>query len=433
MLSVQQGKLNFNKNFLYDFEGGNLSSDSGLLIVRSFVEKLGVRKLLEDAFNGKVDKPHKNASIIEQLIYTTIAGYSSDNASNALKNDPIFVNILNKNDLASQPTISRLINALGEDEVDIFNRLLEILYEKGNPAHSKKEIILDLDSTLFETFGQQEETSYNYHYNSKGYHPLMLFDGVNGDLMKVELRNGKVYTSNNVKVFMESILYWIDKKYPGAKILLRGDSGFAVPELYELCEEYGIEFVIRLKSNSSLKKHATFALNLFEEQCAADYTKNHELYDDFYYKANSWKKPLRVICKVERALGELLPRATFIVSTLKSGKKVVAEAYNKRGNMENYIKEVKRDFFMECASHSNFLANAIKTLIKGLAYNIINIMKRTVLPEDNNKQQLLSIRTKFIKIACRVVKTARRTIFKICSSYPWKIQFQRMMENVNAL
>ena len=124
MLSVQQGKLNFNKNFLYDFEGGNLSSDSGLLIVRSFIEKLGIRKLLEDAFNGLVDKPHKNASIIEQLIYTTIAGYSSDNASDALRNDPIFVNILNKKDLASQPTISRLINTMNEDEVDIFNRLL---------------------------------------------------------------------------------------------------------------------------------------------------------------------------------------------------------------------------------------------------------------------------------------------------------------------
>ncbi len=433
MLSVQQSKLNFNKNLRYDFEGGDLSSDSGLLIVRSFMEKLGVRELLEDGFNDLVEKPHKNASIIEQLIYTTIAGYSSDNASNALKNDPIFVNILNKKDLASQPTISRLINVMKEDEVDIFNRLLEILYEKGNLPQEKEEIILDLDSTLFETFGQQEDTYFNYHYDSKGYHPLMLFDGVNGDLMKVEVRDGKVYTSNNVKVFMESILYWLDKKYPGARILLRADSGFAVPELYELCEEYGIEFLIRLKSNSTLKKHSTFAVKLFEECCAADYTTNHELYDDFYYQAKSWKKPLRVICKVERAAGELLPRVTFITTTLKSDKKVIVKAYNKRGNMENYIKEVKRDFFMEYASHSSFLANTIKTLIKGLAYNIINIMKRTILPKDNHKHRLISIRIKFIKIACRVVKSARRTIFKICSSYPWKIQFQKIMENINIL
>jgi hypothetical protein len=128
---------------------------------------------------------------------------------------------------------------------------------------------LDLDSTLFETFGNQEDTYFNYHYDSKGYHPLMLFDGVNGDLMKVELRNGKVYTSNNVKVFMEPILYWLDKKYTGAKILLRADSGFAVPELYELCEEYGIEFVIRLKSNATLKKHVTFAVKLFDEEPSA--------------------------------------------------------------------------------------------------------------------------------------------------------------------
>lgn len=433
MSSLQQGKLNFNKNFSFNFNGGNLSSDSGLIIIRSFIEKLGIKTLLEEGFDTYENKKHTTASIIEQVIYSVIAGYRSDNAANELKNDPILTNILNKNNLASQSTISRMINSMDESEIDILNRLIEIIYEKGNPVESKKEIILDVDSTLFGTYGKQENTDYNYHYEGKGYHPLLLYDGQNGDLLKVALRSGNVYTSKDIGTFMESIFFWLGKKYPKAKILLRADSGFATPELYNLCEEYGVEFLIRLKSNNILRKYASYILNIFEEECSSNYTKKHELYDDFYYQASSWKKPLRVICKVERAIGELLPRVTFITTSLKTEKKITTKGYNKRGNMENFIKESKIDFFMENTSHSSFLANAAKTLIKSLAYNIINIMKRTILPKDNEKQRLLSIRTNFIKIACRVVKTARRTIFKFCSSYPFQNQFKRIMKAIDSL
>jgi len=433
MTSLQHGALNFNKSLSYNFDGGNLSSDSGLLLVRSFIEKLGLRPLLDDELNDSAARIHSNASIIEQLIYTTIAGYSTDDHSDSLRHDPVFTNILGKKALASQPTISRFVHSSNERSIESYNRLLQNLFEKGNNPKDTEHIVLDLDSTLFGTFGKQEGSAFNYHYSSKGYHPLMLFNGINGDLMKVELREGSVYTSNNVKDFLEPVLKWLEAKYPKTQLLVRADSGFATPDLYNLCEEYGVSFVIRLKSNSVLKKLSKDLADEFWKTLGDDYSKHHVMYDEFYYQASSWQKPLRVICRLERASGELLPRITFIVTTLKAFPDTVVKAYNKRGNMENFIKEAKIDFSMESASHTSFIANAVKTMIKALAYSLINIMKRLLLNKEHKKCRMLSLRSLFIKVACRVVTSARKTTFKLCSSYPLQKYFHRIMSRIEAL
>ncbi|NLB19947.1 MAG: hypothetical protein GX829_03730 [Clostridium sp.] len=110
MNSLQQKSLNFNKKLFCDFSGGNLSSDSGLLLVRSFMEKLEVRSIFEALFNDSVRRTHEISSVIEQLIYQNIAGYHKDDAADDLRHDHIFTSILDKEALASQPTISRVMN-----------------------------------------------------------------------------------------------------------------------------------------------------------------------------------------------------------------------------------------------------------------------------------------------------------------------------------
>lgn len=433
MSSLQQSTLNFNKSLSYDFNGGSLSSDSGLLMIRSFTEKLALRPLLEEAFNKDAKRKHSTSSIIEQLIYTTVAGYRSDDDSDSLRYDPVFTAVLDKDSLASQPTISRCMNSLDQEAVSSLNRILQTLFEKGNPVKKTKNIVLDIDSTLFQTFGNQSGSFFNYHYSSKGYHPLMLFNGLNGDLIKAQLRDGNVYTSNDVKSFLEPVLEWLKEKYPDAKILLRADSGFATPEIYDLCDEHDIEFVIRLKANATLRKLSNDAVDQFTKKFGSDYSKTCIAYDEFTYQAKSWKKPQRVVVRVERAAGELLARATFIVTTLKAAPKTIVKAYNKRGNMENFIKEAKIDFSMDTVSHSSFTANAVKTMVKAIAYSVVNIMKRAVLPHDRITSRLLSIRNDLIKIASRAVTSARKTVFRLCGSSPYKDLFDKVMRRIGLI
>ena len=100
-------------------------------------------------------------------------------------------------------------------------------------------IILDLDSTLLETYGKQEGKAFNFHYWSNGYHPLVCYDGITGDLIKIQLRDGTQYSYTGVVDFLQPILDEYLNSYPGISLLLRGDSGFAIPDLYTQCVENG--------------------------------------------------------------------------------------------------------------------------------------------------------------------------------------------------
>jgi hypothetical protein len=433
MNSLQQNSLNFNNKLSFDFGGGNLSSDSGLLLVRSFMEKLKLRPMLENLFNDSSRRIHEISSVIEQLIFQNIAGYHKDDAADDLRHDHIFTSILDKEALASQPTISRVMNSFKNHDVEKFNAVLEYIYKLTNVVEEKKYIILDLDSTNVQTYGNQEESEYIYHYSLNGYHPLVLYDGLTGDLMKFQLRKGSIYTSTGVKEFLEPVIKSLKKTYPEATILVRGDSGFAVPDLYELCNYYEIEYLIKLKANATLHKLASFNMNLFMESYKTDYSIYHVYFDEFFYQAKSWAEERRVICKVERAAGELIPRTSFVVTSLEASGMDVFKAYNKRGNMENFIKETKLDYGMENLSHSTFSANQAKAMILAIAYNIINAMKRLAMPDKYKSKRMLTIRSMFIKVAGRFISHSNKFIFRLSTSFPYKKTFLEILTRIDQL
>lgn len=427
MTSLTDYAVNFNKNLKVNFNGGDLSSDAGLLIPRSFDEALGLSRLIEGCFPQTAKRCHSTADVIRQLMYTTIAGYHADDASDHLRLDPAFTQILGKKALASQPTISRCLNHFDIRMLETLEQLLLDFVEKAYAVNQPEYVVLDVDSTHIDTHGHQENSAYNYHYGTTGYHPLMVFDGLTGDLLKVELRKGSVYTSNNVVAFLLPVLQWFRSTFPGIQLILRGDSGFATPELYELLEDFDVFYVIRLKLNATLSTCSRAADNEFYTAYGTDYSRSHSLYHDFTYQAGSWDKSRRVVCRIERNANELCPRHTFIVTNLTAHPREVIGVYHKRGQMENFIKEAKLDFGMDTLSHSSFLTNAVKLLIRGLAYNLINFMKRLVLPKIYQKSRLLTLRVVLIKVAGRLVRSGRSTWLKLSSSFPYLELFHELL------
>jgi hypothetical protein len=111
-----------------------------------------------------------------------------------------------------------------------------------------------LDSALLPTYGKQEGEAFNYHYSAYGYHPLVRYDGFTGDLLKIELRKGSTYSSTGVQQFLQSLLDEYLNQYPDTQLFLRGDSGFATPELYTQAESNGCSYAIRLKEKRLLRK-----------------------------------------------------------------------------------------------------------------------------------------------------------------------------------
>ena len=433
MMSLQHNALQFNTKFSFDFNGGNLSSDSGLLFIKEFIHKIGFDNLLKQYFGTDSRKIHSVSSVIEQLIYQNIAGYHRDDAADHLRYDPVFKAVLEKEALASQPTISRTLNSFEQKDIDKFNDILEHLYKMTHNPSNKQHIILDLDSTNVKTHGHQDESTYIYHYGTTGYHPMVLYDGLTGDLMKFMLRKGSEYTSTGVANFLEPVLISLQKAYPEAMILVRGDSGFAVPDLYDLCEKYGVHYLFKLKANATLHKLSSYEEELFLTRYKMDYSKYHCQYDDFFYQAKVWKKSRRVVTKIERSPEELVPRKSFIVTSLMLDNPDIFRVYNNRGNMENYIKETKLDFGLDHLSHSSFLANQAKAMILAVAYSLVNAMKQMVLPKEFSKSRMSTLRTVFIKIAGRSISHARKMKMRLCSSAPYKEAILKIFENIHLL
>ena len=436
MHSLTDTALESNKYMKINFNGGNLSSDAGLLLIKEFACKLGFEKILKSNFktndSAKV-RIHKDDENLWQMVYQILGAYFEDDCADELTNDPVLTAILGKKALASQPTLSRFFNRMDDTNLrqfhDIMRKLRKVVYEIQRP----QLLLLDLDSTLLDTFGHQEGEGFNFHYRNHGYHPLVCYDGMTGDLLKIELRNGTVYSSTGVVDFLQPLLDEFLTDYRNIPLLLRGDSGFATPTLYSQCETNGTSYVIRLKENQILRNLASSIEDELIEKTRLDQVSYAVAYGEFEYQANSWEYKRRVVCKVEKPTDQFIHMFTFIVTNMDASPEELICFYCKRGRMENFIKESKHGFDFASVSSSSKLVNANRLQVHALAYNIFNWFKRLVLSAKMRKQQIDTIRLKMLKIAAKVVHSARYITFKLCSSCPYKDEFYETLENIRGL
>ncbi len=350
MSIVNTFSLQSNRQIKINFDGGDLSSDAGLLLIKEFISKLGIERILNRSFktnDSAVFRYHTDRDNLLQMIYMIMAGYFEDDASDELTKDPIFKAVLEKSALASQPTVSRFFNRMDEDTLKQFQEISQILRKRIYSIQMPQAVILDLDSTLLAAYGKQEGRAFNFHYRSNGYHPLVCYDGITGDLIKIQLRDGAAYSCTGVTDFLQPILDEYLNDYPTIHLLLRGDSGFATPDLYKQCEENGTSYVIRL--------------------------------------------------------------------------------------MENFIKESKSGFDFSAVSSHNRIVNANRVQVHALAYNIFNWFRRLVLSAKMRKQRIDTVRLKLLKIATKVVHSARYITFKLCSSCPYKEEFYDTLSAIGKL
>jgi Transposase DDE domain. len=428
--------LESNKNYRIDFSGGDLSSDGGLLLVREFYHKLGVDSLVKEMFHTtdpghfRFHKDHEN---LLQMLYQITAAYFQDDHADALRNNPVMTAAIGKAALASQPTLSRFHNRMDEVSLMQLQEIHRILRRRVYSVNRPEHILFDLDTTLFPAYGNQEGEAFNYHYQAHGYHPLLCFDGMTGDLLKLELRPGAMYCSNGAAAFMKPLLEEYQKDYPDVALFLRGDSGFATQELYALCETNSTSYAIRLKENAVLRRMASELDSELYDMTSEDAISYAVVYGEFEYKAGSWDYPRRIVCKIEKPYGQMLHMHTFVVTNMDSSPEELIRFYCKRGQMENFIKECKSGFDMEYVSSSAQIVNANRVQIHALAYSLFNWFRRLSLPEDMKTDRIDTVRLNLLKIAVRVVRSARYVFFKLCSHCPFEAQYLETLCNIRQL
>ena len=429
--------LESNKQIKINFNGGDLSSDGGMLLLREFAAKVGFINLIKKLFKTNdhtACRTHTDPDNLMQIIYQIIAAYFEDDCADELTKDPVMTAILEKDKLASQPTLSRFWNRMDEDTLTQFNTIASRMREVIYSIHTPEQMLFDLDSTLLNTYGTQEGEGFNFHYQAHGYHPLLCYDGLTGDLLKAELREGTQYCSKESDAFMIPLMQEYRTKYPSMPLYLRGDSGFASPDLYEACEENDCKYAIRLKQNTTLIRYAQDA-----EEALYRATRENQIdyaveYGEFEYQAGSWSHSRRVVFKVEKPYGQMVHLFTFVVTTMEDLEPYqVIQFYCGRGKMENYIKEGKNGFDFSSVSSHSMTVNANRLQVHVLAYNLFNWFRRLALSASMRKQRIDTIRLKLLKVAAKAVHSARYIVFKLCSSCPYKKEFYETLANIQGL
>ena len=429
-------RLDFDRRLKLEFHGSKITSDAGLLAYRELDDALGLTEMAEGVFHdGRTGKNgwHGITGQFRQSVFGRLGGYDDVNDADRLGRDPAMRWIVGgkaiERQAASTSQMGRFETALlaTDENVEALADMNGVWIDKVHDRHPPKKIILDMDSSVSPTHGDQEGTAYNGHFGCTCYHPLFLFNQF-GDLERCSLRPGNVHSADD----WESVLKPVVVCYKGRKVRLyfRGDAAFASPEMYDYLEAEGFLYAIRLSTNKVLQESIAYLLARPAGR-PAKYVRR--FYASFSYQAGSWDRKRRVVAKVEWHPGELYPRVGFIVTNLSRPTERVVAFYNHRGTAEQWIKEGKNAIKWTRLSCRKFRNNEVRLQLHALAYNLANFMRTLALPKEVEHWSLTTLREKLVKIGAKVVSHGRYVTFQLAEVAVPRSLFQKILSLIDDL
>jgi len=449
-----------------------LSSDAGLLPLRQFDEHIGLTRAFANALEDPRDPDLREHTFLEMArsrIYGILAGYEDQNDHDTLRSDPVFKLLANRApdapDLASQPTLSRFENAIN---IPSLKRLRDVLIDHFLASFDRppRRLTLDLDAIDDPAHGHQQLTLWHGYYDQNQYLPLAITCADNDQFVMLSLRPGNVHAALGADDDLAYLVGRLRQAWPDVVIVVRGDAGFGVPWMYDVCERLGLLYTFGLSSNAVLQRHSDVllaqAVQGWEEERRAARQQGRpavpqRLFTGFWYQAASWPEPRWVIAKAEaHAQGT---NRRFIVSN-RPGALLLAEAaydeYAARGESENRNKEFKCDLAMDRLSDHRFCANYFRLYLHAAAMNLlVRFRRRVALPVSRTppgegrteaerrrhfrrrrQQDVLgegqpcTWRSLFIKVAAEVVVSSRRVVIRLSSCWPHLEQFRQVCQRL---
>ena len=398
------------KSVVAKFDGGLLSSDGGVLMLREIEQRLRVA----DRLAGCIEDPrapdqitHTLADIIRFRLLMIAAGYEDGNDANGLRIDPIFkmAHDLAPSDreLCSQSTISRLENLPDARALLRMGRAMIDLYCESF-RQVPKRITLDIDDTFDAAHGGQQLRLFNAYYDDYGFQPIVVFDG-EGRFITTVLRPAKRPGGKEIRAFLRRLLRAIRTNWPNTQILLRADSHYCCPEVLDWCRANGLDYILGVAPTTTLRRHiegleASTKVR-FE---AAPKDGKARRFKEFFDGAASWSRVERIIARIE--VGAEGPDTRFIVITnlkVRNARALYEDVYCRRGQAENHIKSWKTHLAADRTSCTKATANQLRLFLHAGAYWLmwglrVSMPKRSVW----RVAQFDTLRLHLIKVAARV-------------------------------
>lgn len=421
------------KKLTVDFDGGRLSSDAGLLLLREADRRLGVCERVAQTMRDRRDPgriAHTAADLVRTRALAIACGYADGNDLAALRHDPLLKIATGRAPdtgapLASQPTISRLENA---PSLRAVTRMTFALIEQFCASFTKAPtaITLDVDDTLDEVHGSQQLAFWNAHYDCRCFLPIQVWHVETGKPVCVLLREGKTPSGPEVRMLAKHLVRRIRKHWPQTRITLRGDSHYGRKELMAWCEDNGIDHIFGLAGNDVLAALCREAADALCVRRAVEGAEKLRHCISLRYAAKGWRAKRRVIARMEATALGLDIR--YIVTSLDGGPRYLYDiVYCRRGEAENLIKQLKCQLAADRTSCSSPLANQVRLVLHTVAYWLLWRV-RNAIPKDSPlaRCELGTLRLKLVKIAARVVESARRIRVHLPASCPFEPLFRHV-------
>jgi len=432
---VRLSEIN-SKPVLLDFNGGAVSSDAGVLLLREVEQQLGIIAKLAATINDQRDARYVKHSVIDlmmQRVAQIACGYEDADDCDTLRTDPIFKLFAGRDpesgpNLGSQPTMSRFENSisrtylyrLAQAFVDVF---IDSYRDEPNV------IVLDFDDTESEVNGGQQLSLFNGYFNEYCYMPLHVYEGLSGKLITTILKPGKRATGKQMLAIVKRLVKYLRHHWPNTLIIYRGDSHFAYPEVMEWIDQQdNVMYVTGLTANKILQEMAATLL----ERAVRLYEKTQRkvrLFHSVHYKAETWNKYRRVIIKAEVSTEGTNLR--FIVTDMEHAKATVLyqQIYCARGTAELYIKDHKVYLKSNRTSCHRFAANQFRLFLHSAAYVLIHALKTNILRHTQwGNATIATIRLRLFKIGACVRELKTRIKVELPSSCPVQATLQRAFQ-----
>jgi hypothetical protein len=429
-------RVAFDRRLKLEFHGATVTSDAGLLAFRELDDALGLTamaaEVLTDPRTGRNGR-HSLIAQLRQSVFGRLAGYEDVNDADRLGRDPAMRWIVGGRAVTEQAASTSQMGRFETSAMTSPTNLTALADLSGRwidrvPARrAPTALVLDIDSSVSPTYGEQEGTAYNGHFSCTCYHPLFVFNQ-DGDLERCALRPGNVHSAHGWRDVLDPVV----ARYRGRALrrLLRGDAAFALPDVYEYLEAEGFQYTIRLPANRVLQAQIA---SLLTRPVGRPPHYVRRFYASFRYRAQSWSRARRVVAKVEWHPGELYPRVGFIVTNLRRSAKRVVACYNGRGTAEQWIKEGKNAVKWTRLSCTTFRANAVRLQLHALAYNLANFLRTVAPPDEVERWSLTSLREKVVKIGAKVSAHGRYAIFPMAEVAVPRELFGRILDRIRRL
>jgi hypothetical protein len=431
------------KKLTVDFDGGNQSSDAGLLLLREAERELGVCRRLADAMPDRRDADRIRHAMFEMVMARASAiacGHEDAIDLDRLRHDPLMKLAVGRcpdsgAPLASQSTISRLENAPSKTEAA---RLCAALLDQfGTTVKPGKLEILDIDDTFCAAHGGQQLAFWNAHYNERGFASMHIYHVASGTPVATILRPARTPKGTEVRTVVKHVTKRLRQHWPNTRIVWRGDSHYGRVEAMEWAEDDGADYIFGLAGNATLDALvAETADNLRFHHAKSSRTKLRT-YTSFAYQAGSWKRPRKVVARLECSLQPDTAEATptgmrqevdirYVVTSLKgTAQHLYENVYCQRGQMENLIKLHKAQLASDRMSCHSATANQVRLALHTAAFWLMHGV-RAAIPQTSPlaPAEFATIRQRLIKIGARVIEHIARIRVQLPSSCPERALFR---------